>query len=429
MKIKIYKNGKVNLIKICVMLALFTTSFDIVGMINIAGFNFRFSQFIILPVILSWFFCAIKGKIQLPTGWKSLFLFMIFQFVFMFRSPNLKNAVGYFMWLLFDIIIIFSIVYYLNKAFHFQWLIHIYMKSFVFISILGLIQFILYLLGINFFVVQTWNNRLARINGFCYEPSYYATYLIMGFILYSYFVKQKNESIFPLKVLKRDLIIITLALFLCSSRMGWLVMLLWILLIMIIEYEKLFINKLTKKKMFFLIFIVPLFFIGIIVIYYIFIRGKVDLTFFLQGMGILGTSAHSSSSRINGLIRCIKIFKESPFFGYSLGGVDPVIAQYLGIPYSTLNNGKGASIIGELLVACGLIGIVPLLNYFKTLIFKSIKYKEEYTALAWAFGFELFILCFNQNILRPYFWWHIAILSAAVSNLKIDKMKIHKNNT
>ncbi len=251
MKIKIYKNGKVNLIKICVILALFTTSFDIVGMINIAGFNFRFSQFIILPVILSWFFCAIKGKIQLPTGWKSLFLFMIFQFVFMFRSPNLKNAVGYFMWLLFDIIIIFSIVYYLNKAFHFQWLIHIYMKSFVFISILGLIQFILYLLGINFFVVQTWNNRLARINGFCYEPSYYATYLIMGFILYSYFVKQKNESIFPLKVLKRDLIIITLALFLCSSRMGWLVMLLWILIIMIIEYGKLFINKLTKKKCFF----------------------------------------------------------------------------------------------------------------------------------------------------------------------------------
>lgn len=418
MKIKIYRNGKVNLIKICVALAIYTTSFDIVGMINIAGFNFRFSQFIILPVILGWFFGAIKGRIQLPIGWKSLFLFLIFQFVFMFRSPNLKNAVGYFMWLIFDVVIIFSIVYYLNKAFGFQWLMRIYMKSFVFISVLGLLQFVLYLIGINFFIAQVWNDKLARINGFCYEPSYYATYLIMGFVLYSYLFKQKNESLFSLKVLKRDLIIITLALILSSSRMGWLVMSLWIILVIFEEYGKLFINKLTKKKMIFLIFIIPLLVTGITVIYYIFIREKIDLTFFLQGLGIKGTSSHSSSERINRLIRCIEIFKENPFLGYSLGGVDPAIAKYLGIPYSTLNNGEGGSIIGELLVACGLIGIIPLINYFKILVFKSIKCKEEYTGLAWAFCFELLILCFNQNILRPYFWWHIAILSAAISNFK-----------
>ena len=43
------KNKK--LIKTCTTLAIFTSSFDIFAIVNIGGFNFRFCQLIIFPVI------------------------------------------------------------------------------------------------------------------------------------------------------------------------------------------------------------------------------------------------------------------------------------------------------------------------------------------------------------------------------------------
>ena len=134
----------------------------------------------------------------------------------------------------------------------------------------------------------------------------------------------------------------------------------------------------------------------------------------MDGLGFDGHSAHSSSARINGLNTCFDIFKENPLGGYGLGGVDPIIADHRGIEYSTLNNGAAMSIVGEILVASGAIGTFLFIVYLLVLL-RLIKENDIHNALVLALVFELIILCFNQNILRPYLWMHISILCSSFS--------------
>lgn len=395
-----------NVIEVLVALSIISSSFDIFLVINLFGFNFRFTQLVMIPVILSWVAgCLHKGEISFPKGMPILLLWTVIQTFFSLRSPNLKNAVGYDLWLIFDVLVIFAIYYYCGEAFDKKRLMRIYINSFEFVSIIGLLQFILYFFGINFYVTQTWGPRLARINGFSYEPSYYATYLIMGFILSSYLLFYKDETCFKYKELRRKQLIISMALFLSSSRMGWLMMAIWFTFEIIMELKLMKTNKVSKL-------LAIVLFGGIFVIMYGYILSHFDLTFLFNGLGFFGTSSHSSSARINGLMLSFKIFSDSPFVGYGLGGIDPITAKYMGVTYSTLDNGYSTSIIGDLLIASGGLAVFIIIAYFCIMIRNSSCKMQIQKALSAALVFELMILCFNQNILRPYFWMHLAIMSA-----------------
>ena len=107
------------------------------------------------------------------------------------------------------------------------------------------------------------------------------------------------------------------------------------------------------------------------------------------------------------------IFKESPILGYGLGGVDPMMAQHLGIRYSTEINGLATSVAGEILVATGIATVFILLYFCKLQTPSSIL-----RGLVIALNFELMILVFNQNILRPYLWMHLAVISASIKCLR-----------
>ena len=153
-----------------------------------------------------------------------------------------------------------------------------------------------------------------------------------------------------------------------------------------------------------------------------------NVKFLLNGLGIAGTSAHSSNDRINALKTCIEIWKRSPLIGYSFGGVDPLIKLELGEVYISGDNGSGNT-IGELLVSSGIIGLVPLILYFKNILSKK-KYfnltneqNNYYSALILSFAFEFIILCMNQNFLRVYVWMHIAIINCAVISFENSKEK------
>ncbi len=410
--IKIIKMPR-NAVEFLVALSIVSSSFDIFLVINLFGFNFRFTQLVIIPIIVIWAVgCLSKGKISFPKGMPVLLLWAVIQIFFSFRSPSLKNAVGYNLWLIFDILMIFAVHYYCGKAFSKIRLMRIYINSFEIVSIIGLLQFFLYFFGINFYVTQTWGSRLARINGFSYEPSFYATYLIMGFILSSYLLFYKDENFFKYKELRRKQLIIALALFLSSSRMGWLMMAIWFVFEAIIELKWLMkTNKVSKKKIWFILSIIVLS-VVILVVAYGYAFSHFDLTFLFNGLGLFGASSHSSSARINGLMLSFKIFNDSPLAGYGLGGVDPITAQYMGVTYSTLNNGYSTSIIGDLLIASGGLAVFIIIAYFCIMIRNSLCKTRIQKALSATLVFELIILCFNQNILRPYFWMHLAVMSA-----------------
>lgn len=409
------KSPYYTVISICIALIFLTSSFDIVANIDLFGFNLRACQFLSLILIALLIAEWSKRPVRVPIGGKYLIAWMVIQFLFIFRSLNFANAFGYFMWLVFDVFLIFAMVQYVGRAFSLKWLLRVYFKSFVWIAVLGLVQFVLFALGIDFFVAQHWTDRFARINGFCYEPSFYSTYLLPGFVIFAYLFEKKNSDILSLKEIKIGLLIISAALILSTSRMGWLMMGLWMAIRIIVYLVQFIRSGISRKNI--KIFIALVLIMLLLIVGFLYIAKNKNLIFLLNGLGIAGTSRHSSMDRINGLTTCLQIFRESPLVGVSLGGVDAQIAKYTGVVYTAGKNGSAMSIIGELLVANGIVGLIPFVLYIIKIIFGGSKNKSIYNcqiikALRWALIFELGILCFNQNILRPYVWMLIAVFSA-----------------
>lgn len=409
------------IIRICVFLAVATSSFDIFANITFLGFNFRFCQFILLPVMVLLLLNIVKaGKVEMYLGMKYLLVWFVFQILFITMSSDMVNAVAYTLWLVFDIFTVYLIGYYSDIAFTIEELIKVYLNSFFAMAVLGFVQMFLYFFGVNFFVMQKWNRYLCRINGFTFEPSYYATYMLIGFVMYAYLMEKKDDNIMERKVMTIKFSVIMTAMVLSSSRMGWLMMILWLVIRCInwIRYE--ISRGFTIRKGAYLCIILGTGFLGFILIW-VFLFRDGPLSFMLNGLGLYGQPAHSVVSRASGLWKNLEVFLEHPWVGVSLGGVAPAIAQYNGIVYDNSLNGGSMILPGELLVANGIIGMVPFLLYIGSLLignrwwrneFGKYPFSDVYRAAEWALMFELTILCFNQNILRMYLWIHIGILCA-----------------
>lgn len=412
---KRFSKGKHSTVPFFTALAIYTTSFDIVGVINLGSVTIRCTQLFTLPILIIWILNTIyRQKWKAPIAWKWLLIWIAMQFAFIFRSPNIKNALGYYLWLIFNVCVVFSTVDNCGKYYSFKWLYKTYINSIYVNAVIGLIQFVLFPIGINFFVTQNWTNKLARINGFTFEPSYFGTYLLPGFVILSYLKNSLLLGKKELKTINRQLLIICIAMILSSSRMCWLMIAVWEIFTLLRDigitsahYD----GKIKKKRYVRDIILIILIVCGIIFVNYM--LSKRSNSFLLAGLGIKGGDAHSTSERMAGLLSCLYIFRNSPWLGYGLGGVDPMIAQVRGVPFSILGNGAAMSIIGETLVANGLVGIFPFAIYITKIIKRNKSDSVFVKAFKNALVFELLILCFNQNILRPYVWWLIAICSAS----------------
>lgn len=410
---------KINFVKLFIALAILTSSFDIFLNLEIKGYSFRFTQFITIPIIIIYFFGGLKKQhIFLPIYGSYLLLFILIQSILLFRSPDISNGIKYFFWLIFSVLTLYAFSFASEKFFSFDWLIRLYLNSFYYIALFGILQFCAYPFGFKIFLTQNWSDKLARINGFCYEPSYYASYILMGFVIYTYLILHKENNVVSHMYFKT--FIISLTLLLCSSRAGWIFAFLWVLKC-ILEYIFSLIKGTTRSKliknMVYTVFITIIIFLVLVFV----IHNHKKLIFLLNGIGLFNTSSHSSESRFNGLIRSIEIWNDSPFLGYSLGGVAPMTCKYMGIKYTSDSNGITGGIFNQLLVGCGLIGSLPLVIYLHRIVF--FKYKNVIMkALIWALIFEIGIMAFGQSILRPYLWIHIAIISCCYKhyNLKND---------
>lgn len=216
-------NNKI--IRVCVSLTILTSSFDVFLNLQIGGLSFRFSQFAILPVIVLFFFenklVGNDWKLSKDDAW--FVLWVIVQFCFVFRSPNLKNAIGYWLWLLLDTLMIFSIRFFCGREYSFRWLLRTYLNAFTFVGAFGLLQFVLYPTGMHLLVTQAWiKGKWVRINGFSYEPSFFSTYMLVGFVVLTYLAEFEDKTIFTKKELRVRQLIVATAIVLSTSRMGWL---------------------------------------------------------------------------------------------------------------------------------------------------------------------------------------------------------------
>lgn len=398
-----------------------TSSFDIFLTFSISGFTFRISQIIGLILLFIYILKLFRSKkTSTPMGYKSLLIWTLFLIFFTFNTVKPSINIAYHLWLIYDILLIFSLTDLINNEENANRIIKLYIKSFLVMAIVGIIEFILAILHINVtYITQWWiAGKLPRINGFSYEPSYYATYLIMGWTLCRVLLQKK---VMIIKNLKLITFIITIAIILSTSRMGIVLMIVYEIYI----WMKSFLKGKNKKYIFFMAIVGII--VGIIVVSLL-KSGKFD--FLLSGTGLKGSSSHSVSVRQNDLNNVLDVFKESPILGRGLGGIYAQIALNKGLDVETINiqhSVTGISVFAEVLAASGILGFIFFAMYIIKLLkipFKiqnkdiDIRCKNIISALTISFLMEVVILQFNQNILRMYVWIHIAVISMYYKNIQ-----------
>jgi hypothetical protein len=411
------------------ILVTLTSSFDIFLVLE-AGGNYRFCQ-IITPVLICLAIVKAARCGTIPVlGALPLSIWFLFQILFIPAAGFWPKSLGYCLWLLLNFGLLFSYVQLFGDNFILltrvlRW----YVYSFALIASFGIVQFILPVLGFGgLFVKQWWiPGELARVNGFSYEPSYFATYLLVGFV-FTGALRRNRSSLLPSINLLAIYWLTAVGIILSSSRMGIVFLFADVFLSQLKPWFSFFADFLKGHIIFFkLRALLPSFlsiaFLGVIVVgaSTAIERSPAIALMFLNGTGISDTAAHSVIERENALGETLTVFLEHPLIGRSLGGVSAAIADLQGEKVNSFEaskNFEGMSVFAEALAASGVIGIIPFVWFLVTTILKPVRlarlaspfYSVLLRALVRSLVFAWAILQFNQNMLRPYLWVHIAIL-------------------
>ncbi|MFC2144939.1 O-antigen ligase family protein [Actinomycetota bacterium] len=294
-----------------------------------------------------------------------------------------------------------------------------------------------FLIGKRTLYLRQWlyhDYNLARINGFSFEPSYFATYMLIGCFIWFILWIRNNDFI-----KYRGIILSTLGivLFLSSSRIGW-IGIIFIIAYGVVEFFGHFFihKKFTKQNLkFFIYFLMGVLFVAAALIYIS--TNPERFNFLFQGTGLFNTADASYSMRFDRTIKTIEVFIDKPvniILGVGPGGAGAymvanpekfnIYASGFAKLWSTEPNAIGA----ELLASVGVVGFMIfawfIINIFKRLwnLYRNnilvSKYRTICLALFWGLVIELLILQLNQNYLRPYLWLHIGISIAVINTLE-----------
>lgn len=410
------------LVVIMIYLAICTTSFDVFLAYD-AGMTIRFTQIIlIIPMIYMVILALIRKKLYIPCAFRWIAIWCGFMLLFVLNTTYMERSVGYWLWLAFSLFMVLLLVNLFLTQKSLITLLKVYIYSFFFVALFGLVQFFSApILGLNTPLVTQWwiPGLLARINAFSYEPSYFVTYLLIGWTIVYVLWRKNNEVVLSASTIKVVLFIETLAIILSSSRIGLLMMLLIVCVHPVritisfvrtaIAEQRLELQSIKKI----LVVVCVCGGLGSLIVGTGIDFGEYD--FLLSGTGAFGASAHSVDDRLAWASRTYDVFIENPFVGVSLGGIPEHVMQAENI-IGNVKDAEGASIFVEVLAASGVIGVIPFIIYFVSLFRQAwrlaISRRDGVLfSLILALVVEFILLQFNQNILRPYVWMHIAILS------------------
>jgi len=408
-------------------IAILTCSFDIFLVVQVGG-TFRLCQLLTLTLLpLALLQARWKGAVPV-LGLYSILLWWFVQALFIPVSSFWPKSAGYVFWLALNIALLFSFVQlFSRRQKDVTALMRCYLWSFNLIAVFGIMQFVLPLLGIDAPLVEQWwlKGRLARVNGFSYEPSYFATYLLIGFVLAGALRGSPGYS--RLATLTRYLS--GTGIVLSSSRMGIVFMLLDVLAHQYRPFARvcrdLFRLRVAPARV---LRLLPSIFVLLVLasvgaaFAWVLQTAPQAALLFLNGTGLGDTASHSADQRSDALSDTLTLFVRDPFVGQSLGGISSGIAELHGFSVRSFEDGKlteGMSVFAEALAASGIIGVLPFAAFVWSTFWSPLRRARsvcsEYAwllrALVRALVFLWAILQFNQNILRPYVWVHLAILA------------------
>jgi hypothetical protein len=407
--------------------ALFTVSFDIFLAANIAGFTFRITfMFQGVFIILALLTVMNNERIALPLGFYSLLIWTLFILIFIWNSPLISRSLLYAFWLMFFVVMIVASVNLIRNEQMCIKVLRWYLISFGLIGGFGIFQFLLGAVGITpplFRNAVIGGLGLPRIHAFSYEPSYFASYMLIGWVMtLAMLIRNRSglQRIMPRRWMIAIFMCITVAIILSMARPVIAFMAIAALFYLGYLALKLIMGKATlfEAKSLVICFMAV---IAGSLIFYDTIIPYADI--FLGGTGMFGTATHSYDMRWQDLRDTLAVFAESPIIGHSLGGVAPAIAEMYGINATDNEIAKGYEglmIFAEVLAASGIIGFIPFVLYIAKIIIKPLKLfrempegtmKECILALSLGLIAEIIILQYNQNILRAYLWAHIGLVS------------------
>jgi hypothetical protein len=414
-----------------------TSSFDIFLIVNIGG-NFRFCQ-IVAPILIALAIVKASRRGRLPAlALLPLCLWLGVQCAFIPVTDFWPKSVAYCLWLSFNIALMFSYVQLFGEdSVGLQVLLRWYVFSFVLISGFGILQFTLPLLGMPVLLVTQWwiPGFLPRANGFSYEPSYFATYLLIGFVFVSS-LRRARSPLLSRRALAATYWILALGIILSSSRMGIVFLLLEISLSQsqpwaaaLGDFARLRISRSKIRaltpSLLMLIFVSALGSVAATA----FERNPTVMLMFLNGTGISDTAAHSVLEREGSFEETLQVFADHPFIGRSLGGVSSAIANLNGERVHSFEESKafeGMSVFTEALAGSGVVGFIPFVWFLIVTIREPLRIARVcspfHSTILHAFVrslvFAWAILQVNQNVLRPYLWVHLAILATVYASAR-----------
>jgi hypothetical protein len=415
---------------ILLFLIFLLSSFDIFMNVNLGGFNVRACYLAAFFFILLYAYLY-KDSLRIQfLGGGAFLLWFLTLILLVWNTPLLSRNAGYLAWLVFNCFSCYAI-YKFSIREDTEKLFRLYILSFFCLSIAGILQFTLSQFGIHILVTMWWDVlKSARVNAFSYEPSYYASYLLIGFV-FLYFSQRSRVFYFSRKFQVAILTTIVAAILLSTSRMG----ILFMLGILLYDFLRMILRAMLTARISLLNFIISL----VLLLSLAGIIGRILVddelrVRYLAGTGLESTAAHSREMRQGQMENVWKIFAKSPVVGYSLGGIAPNIALLYGVEPRKIEDTKdyeGLNILLEVLAASGIIGFLFFAWWLFKLFYSGFSFsnrlkkafmKRESTilhALCMALGAEILILTLSQNILRPYLWIHIGMVNAVYYRFRL----------
>jgi hypothetical protein len=416
----------------------FTSSFDKFLSLDL-GPNIRIAQLVSLALIAAALITHRIGMtMELPLGAPWVLAWCAIQLAFVPVADFWLKSLAYCVWLVLNIALSFAMVnVFAGNPVRLQTLLKIYLISFVFVASFGIVQFALPIMGGPALLVEQWwlTGKVARVNGFSFEPSYYATYLIMGLVCLGS-LRRSRVAEFRTMMWTFAYLLMVVAMILCSSRIG--------IAFVLIELSITPLRRLAKivrKPSLVLGFHVSgrkiLIAAACVWIAYIAIDKAVDwfdenpetIQLLVKGTGLLGTASHSVDEREEHFGDTLHAIADHPWMGSSLGGVTESVASYVGIKPQNFEETKrfeGQSVFAEVVAASGIPGSIPFFCFIVIYLVAPLKLARTASpfqaawlrALVLSLTFEWAMLQFNQNILRLYLWVHIAVLATVFAAVR-----------
>lgn len=392
---------------------IFTASFDDVLTWEINGATFRIGFVLIAIAGVILLIDVLRGKrLLLPVGMLPLTILVLINLLFAFLNKPLFETLGYAAWFILCALLVVVMMQAFENENDKRNMLRVYLVTNAAMCLVGVVQILAVFFGTNFYQDQFFY-LFPRVDAFSAEPSYFANFLIPGFVLNWFLIEKTDKNIFGNKMLWVLFTLQAFGLVFSTSRMGLVMGAIWI----IFRFGVCLIRDRRALICVVIMILITSVFMVISTFAVEYFRPLAAAPEMVSSswsyVDRVTNMGGSSSPRVEGMIKSVEAFWMSPIIGYSLGGVHGVVNGVLGAQ-------QVSNVTAEMLAAFGIFGFAVLIWYVVAVIQRVVIVRKKslglpmYNAmigLVWGLIWQIAILQFNNNILRIYVWVTIGALS------------------